>query len=122
MTTAKTMQDNGTAPPAVGSRLDRRVRPPTKADIDRLGWLLRDWMREEQNLRSHYGEEVTPGSMRARRLKDADALGRALQYLMALRSPERPNVRVEPLAEGKSARTRGSASPVNEATDPKGTP
>jgi hypothetical protein len=28
MTTAKTMQDNGTAPPAVGSRLDRRVRRP----------------------------------------------------------------------------------------------
>lgn len=27
MTTAKTKQDNGTAPPAVGSRLDRRVRP-----------------------------------------------------------------------------------------------
>lgn len=27
MTTAKTMQDNGTAPPAVVSRLDRRVRP-----------------------------------------------------------------------------------------------
>lgn len=28
MTTAQTMQDNGTAPPAVGSRLDRRVRRP----------------------------------------------------------------------------------------------
>lgn len=28
MTTAKQMQDNGTAPPAVGSRLDRRVRRP----------------------------------------------------------------------------------------------
>ena len=27
MTTAKQMQDNGTAPPAVGSRLDRTVRP-----------------------------------------------------------------------------------------------
>lgn len=28
MTAAKTMQDNGTAPPAVGSRLDRRVGRP----------------------------------------------------------------------------------------------
>mgnify|MGYP000461632623 CR=1 FL=1 len=27
MTTAKQMQDNGTAPPAVGSRIDRTVRP-----------------------------------------------------------------------------------------------
>jgi len=27
MTTAETVQDNGTAPPAVGSRLDRTVRP-----------------------------------------------------------------------------------------------
>jgi len=31
MTTAKQMQDNGTAPPAVGSRLDRRVRPAARA-------------------------------------------------------------------------------------------
>lgn len=31
MTTAKTTQDNGTAPPAVGSRLDRRVRPAPRA-------------------------------------------------------------------------------------------
>lgn len=75
-----------TTPIAQGP-VDRRVRPPTKADIARLGSLLRDWMREEQNLRSHYGEEVLPGSMRARRLKDADALGRALQYLMSQRSP-----------------------------------
>ena len=91
MTTAKAMQNNGAALPAVVSRLDRKVRPPTKADIDRLGWLLRDWAREESNLRSHYGEDVKPGSMRARRLKDSEALGRALQYLMTLRSPERPN-------------------------------
>ena len=28
MTTAKQMRDNGTTPPAVGSRLDRRVRRP----------------------------------------------------------------------------------------------
>jgi len=28
MTTAKQTQDNGTAPPAVGGRLDRRVRRP----------------------------------------------------------------------------------------------
>ena len=34
MTTAKTMQDNGTAPTAVGSRLDRRVRPR----VERLRW------------------------------------------------------------------------------------
>lgn len=35
MTTAKTMQDNGTAPPAVGSRLDRRVRRPRVQTLGR---------------------------------------------------------------------------------------
>ena len=34
MNTTKTMHDNGTAPPAVGSRIDRRVRPR----VERLRW------------------------------------------------------------------------------------
>lgn len=35
MTTAKQMQSNGTAPPAVGSRLDRRVRLPRVQTLGR---------------------------------------------------------------------------------------
>lgn len=69
--------------PAVGGPVQRMVRPPRRADIDRLRRLLDEWRREDKNLASHYGDKPAPGSMRAKMVRDAEALKRALAYLMA---------------------------------------
>lgn len=76
--------DDTTAPAAAGP-VERMVRPPRKATIDRLCRLLDEWRREEQNLASHHGSQPWPGSMRAKKVKDAAALQSALSYLLAQR-------------------------------------
>ena len=71
---------------AVAGQVDRGVRPPRKATLDRLCRVLDDWRREEQNLCSHYGPPPNlPGSYRCKRIKDAEALQQALAYLLANR-------------------------------------
>ena len=73
---------------------ERMVRPPRKADIARLEGVLHDWRMQEANLASH-GLAVVPGSMRAKRIKDAAALQKALAYLRAhIDGWKRPNVEV----------------------------
>ncbi|MBP8101120.1 MAG: hypothetical protein KAY54_04465 [Burkholderiaceae bacterium] len=73
--------------PDVGAQVQRGVRPPRKATLDRLFRVLDDWRREEQNLCSHYGPPSNlPGSYRRKRIKDAEALQQTLAYLLASRS------------------------------------
>ena len=76
-----TTEDTST-PDASGSSLERGVRAPRKADITRLELLLHDWRRQEANLASHE-LAVVPGSMRAKKIRDAAALQNTLAYLRA---------------------------------------
>ena len=71
-----------------GVAVDRVVRPPRKAALDRLCRVLDEWRREEQNLCSHYGppDDVPSGCTRSMRIKDAEALQQTLAYLLANRS------------------------------------
>ena len=87
---------------AVAGQVDCNVRPPRKADIARLEGVLHDWRMQEANLASH-GLAVVPGSMRAKRIKDAAALQKALAYLRAhIDGWKRPNVRGNAPAAGGS--------------------
>jgi hypothetical protein len=56
--------------------------------------VLHDWRMQEANLASH-GLAVVPGSMRAKKIKDAAALQKALAYLRAnMDAGKRPNARL----------------------------
>jgi len=56
-------------------------RKPTKDQIDRLRRLLDEFRYEEMMLSQRFGDAITPGSMRARRIKDADALEAVILFL-----------------------------------------
>ncbi len=82
------------SPGAVAGPVDCRARPPRKADMVRLEMLLHDWRMREKTLASH-GLAVVPGSMRAKTLKDAAALQRAIAYMRAhIDAGKRPNARL----------------------------
>ena len=56
-------------------------RKPTKAQTDRLRQLVDDFRYEEMMLSKRFGDAITPGSMRAKRIKDADALEAVILFL-----------------------------------------
>lgn len=74
--------------PAPLGPVERMVRPPRKAALDRLRRVLDEWKREEQNLCSHYGppDDLPSGCFRSKRIKDAEALQQTLAYFLANRS------------------------------------
>ena len=94
-------------PGAVAGQVDCRVRLLRKATIDRLCRVLDEWMREEQNLCSHYGPpaDLPSGCFRSKRIKDAEALQQTLAYLQANRpsARERPNVELSGAPAGHSS-------------------
>ena len=47
----------------------------------RLRRLADDWRKEERQLCEQFGNEIIPHSMRARRIKDAKALGAAVEMI-----------------------------------------
>ena len=49
--------------------------------IKRLRRLLDDFQREERELCERFGNEVVPQSMRARRIKDAEAIDAILSFI-----------------------------------------
>jgi len=81
------MMTNETLPDAVGAQVERGVRPPLKASIDRLCRVLDEWRREEHNLCTHYGppDDLPSGCHRIKGIKDAGALQQTLDYLLANR-------------------------------------
>lgn len=56
-------------------------RKPTKAQTDRLRRLVDEFRYEEMMLSKRFGDEITPRSMRAKRIKDADALEAVILFL-----------------------------------------
>lgn len=49
--------------------------------IARLRRLAEDWRREEARLCEQFGSEIFPRSMRARRIKDAQAVDAAIEMI-----------------------------------------
>ena len=58
-----------------------KPRKPTKAQTDRLLKLVDEFRYEEMMLSKRFGYAITPGSMRAKRIKDADALEAVILFL-----------------------------------------
>ena len=49
--------------------------------IARLRRLAEDWRHEEKQLCEHFGNDIVPQSMRARIIKDTQALGAAVKMI-----------------------------------------
>ena len=49
--------------------------------VSRLRRLANDWRKEEKQLCEQFGGEIIPRSMRARRIKDAQALEAAIEMI-----------------------------------------
>ena len=49
--------------------------------VSRLRRLANDWRKEEKQLCEQFGNEIIPRSMRARRIKDAQALEAAVEMI-----------------------------------------
>jgi hypothetical protein len=57
------------------------MKPPRKSDMQRMERLLRDWKVEELTTSATYGPVPVPGSIRSRRIADAEALERFIAYV-----------------------------------------
>jgi hypothetical protein len=70
-------------PPQDKCQSDVKARKPTKADIVRMQRIVKEWSDEEDLLCARYGNAIK-GTLRAKRIKDRDALLRILSYVYAL--------------------------------------
>ena len=56
--------------------------------VSRLRRLANDWRKEEKKLCEQFGNEIIPHSMRARRIKDTEALEAAVGMVERMRDVE----------------------------------
>lgn len=86
------MTTEATNTTAASSPLERRVRPPARADLARLERMLGRLDAQELRMMKLYGREALPGTMRAIARADAQALRALLVFHGALSGCVRPNV------------------------------
>ena len=60
---------------------------PTET-VSRLRRLADDWHKEEKQLCDQFGNEIIPRSMRARRIKDTEAIDAAIDMIERMRDVE----------------------------------